>query len=125
MRLKSKQRRYRRRKINPLSDRQRHINRLYAKIKTKWWAVEGQGWCPVMLQIFGQAERVQDVHHMRGTLGTLKIDTRFWLAVSRAGHCWIESNRELARQHGWLAARGDWCKSPFDTGTILLQKVLE
>lgn len=49
-----------------------------------------------------------EIHHVRGRLGPLLLDERHWLAVSRAGHLWIDAFRDEARAKGWLAQRGDW-----------------
>lgn len=49
-----------------------------------------------------------DVHHVRGRAGSLLLDTRYWLPVSRAGHYWIDTHRNEARARGWLAKLGEW-----------------
>ena len=33
--------------------------------------------------------RATEIHHIRGRLGPLLNDERYWLAVSRQGHRWI------------------------------------
>ena len=58
-----------------------------------------------------------EVHHTRGKLGPLLMDERFWIPVSRLGHCWIDSNRDRARSNEWngvpwLCAKGDWNRQP-------------
>jgi len=58
-----------------------------------------------------------DIHHSRGRLGPLLLDQRFWIPVSRAGHIWIDTNRDAARQKEWngvpiLCARGHWNVTP-------------
>ena len=73
--------------------------------------------CPVVVAVPELRYRwpyglpVDDVHHMRGRSGTLLRDKRFWLAVSRPGHDWIERNKEAARELGFLCARGLWGKA--------------
>jgi len=52
-------------------------------------------------------------HHSRGRLGPLLLDERYWIPVSRIGHCRIDAEREWARTQIWngvplLCARGDW-----------------
>ena len=47
-------------------------------------------------------------HHTRGRRGALLLDKRFWVAVSDAGHRWIESNPDKARALGLLCAKGQW-----------------
>jgi len=56
------------------------------------------------------SDAITDVHHMRGRIGNLLHDQRYWLAVSRAGHEWIHRNPAEARKHGWLAEKGEWNK---------------
>jgi hypothetical protein len=38
-----------------------------------------------------------DVHHMKGKIGDLLNDVRWWLPVSRSGHDWCENNPEAAK----------------------------
>jgi hypothetical protein len=61
-----------------------------------------------------------EVHHVLGRLGTLLIDERFWLPVSRRGHAFIHENIYSARIHGWIAATGDWNRCPTDATTTRL-----
>lgn len=44
---------------------------------------------------------VEDVHHMRGREGSLLLDTRYWLAVSRKAHIKITNNPAWARSKGY------------------------
>lgn len=48
------------------------------------------------------------VHHIRGRVGRLLLDERYWLPVSFAGHRWIHDHPEEARRKGWLADGGCW-----------------
>lgn len=52
--------------------------------------------------------KAQDIHHIRGRVGPLLLDERFWLPVSRFGHNWIEQHRQEAQRRGWLAGAGEW-----------------
>lgn len=47
-------------------------------------------------------------HHLRGRVGSLLMDKRFWLPVSAEGHNWIHENMEQARKLGFLCAKGQW-----------------
>lgn len=49
-----------------------------------------------------------DIHHMRGRLGKLLTDERYFMAVCRKAHLWIHDNIELARQRGWICETGKW-----------------
>ncbi len=43
-----------------------------------------------------------DVHHMNRRSGEMLNDQRFWLAVCRQHHHWIETNKREARQMGLI-----------------------
>lgn len=47
-------------------------------------------------------------HHTRGRRGALLLDKRHWVAVSDAGHRWVETNPDKARALGLLCAKGQW-----------------
>lgn len=51
-----------------------------------------------------------EVHHKRGRIQSLLLDTRFWLPVSRSGHDYIHRNPAFAMDNGWLALPGEWGK---------------
>lgn len=46
-----------------------------------------------------------DVHHKAGRSGTLYLDKRFWLAVCRACHMWIETHPKEARELGFSESK--------------------
>lgn len=56
--------------------------------------------CPIYPEL-----KVVDVHHKCGRSGDLLLDTRFWLAVSRKGHIWIELHPKEAREKGYSLPR--------------------
>lgn len=41
-----------------------------------------------------------DCHHKAGRAGDLYLDVRYWLAVCRACHMWIETHPKEARESG-------------------------
>lgn len=102
------------RRIDGTLDTRRSIRaREYKKAKAVWWEKVKMEFCPVMLAIFGLFCPVSpSPHHIRGRLGSLLCDTRYWLACSEAGHRWIHDNPSEARKHGWLAQPGDWNRQP-------------
>ena len=55
--------------------------------------------CPVT------GEKTTEIHHKKGRVGSLFLDTRFWLAVSRKGHKKIEENPEWAKKEGYSLSR--------------------
>ena len=52
----------------------------------------------------------EDVHHVRGRIGRLLRDRRWWKAVCREAHDWIHGNPNLARALELLAEPGQWNK---------------
>jgi len=48
-----------------------------------------------------------DVHHMKGRIGNLLLDERYWIALSREGHKYIEENPEWAKENGYSLNRLD------------------
>lgn len=64
--------------------------------------------CPVVLWLRDVKVKPDQVHHMRGRLGPLLLDQRYWLGVCDEGHRWIDANRAKAREMGWLCKVGDW-----------------
>lgn len=55
--------------------------------------------CPIT------GEKTTDIHHMKGRIGELLINTRYWLAVSREAHILIEQNPEWAKKQGYSLSR--------------------
>lgn len=55
--------------------------------------------CPITGEI------ATEIHHMKGRVGKLLLDDRFWLAVSREGHRRIEENPEWAKEMGYSLSR--------------------
>ena len=53
-----------------------------------------------------------DVHHTRGRVGSLLLNTNYWMAVSRKAHNEIGDNIEWAREKGYIAAKGEWGTEP-------------
>lgn len=81
-----------------------HAKRLFLNDRKNWY-------CAVMEIIEYRSVPATDIHHVRGRIGKLLMDQRYWLAVSRKGHRWIHDNIEEARKRGWIAQRGDWGKA--------------
>lgn len=46
-----------------------------------------------------------DVHHKAGRSGDLYLDKRYWLAVCRACHMWIETHPKEARELGYSLSK--------------------
>jgi hypothetical protein len=110
-------------RIKPVSDTKASERRLYAKEARKFVSeAVGRGErCPVVASIadlrdgnrYGWpiSDKLTEIHHSRGRLGSLLRDQRFWIAMSKAGHRWVHSNIPEARQRGWICEAGQWNKS--------------
>jgi len=46
-----------------------------------------------------------DVHHKRGRIGDLLLDQRYWVALSREGHDYVEDNPIWAKENGYSLDR--------------------
>lgn len=46
-----------------------------------------------------------DIHHKKGRIGELFLDTRYWVALSREGHQHVEDNPEWAKENGYSLDR--------------------
>jgi hypothetical protein len=76
------------------------------------------GRCPVVERVpelrngrkYGHpiCDRVTEVHHQRGRTGSLLLDKRGWIAVSKQGHRWVHQNVQKARELGFICDRGLW-----------------
>ena len=98
------------RRVRAISREMRLVRAQEATLKAEFLALPENRYCPVMAVIFHKPRvRTEDHHHTRGkAFPALRLAVKYWLAVSRFGHDWIERNKEQARQHGWLCAKGKW-----------------
>lgn len=46
-----------------------------------------------------------DIHHKKGRVGSLFLDTKYWVALSREGHQFVEENPEWAKENGYSLDR--------------------
>jgi len=46
-----------------------------------------------------------DIHHKKGRVGNLYLNTQFWIALSREGHKFVEENPEWAKVNGYSLNR--------------------
>ena len=91
---------HRRNPIRRLSKSRAKQMRIYRK-RVKEWLVGKR--CAVYRDLLAT-----QCHHIRGRIGTLLLDERFWFPVSEAGHWLINHRRRLARSKGWLCPIGQW-----------------
>lgn len=46
-----------------------------------------------------------DIHHKKGRIGSLLLDTTFWVALSREGHKFVEENPIWAKENAYSLNR--------------------
>lgn len=115
--------------IRPVSKRKAKRSRAYVKRAAAFVeeAIERGMTCIVVATIaelrngwkYGHpiSARLNEVHHKRGRVGTLEMDERHWMAVSKQGHRWIHAHIAEAMKHGWICEAGLW-NVPDTTPTI-------
>jgi len=92
-------------KRHPQRNRQsENRRRLYSRHATRFIeeARRNGVQCPVT------GGEVNQIHHRNGRLGSLLMDKRFWIPVSREGHRKIHDAPDWARANGLLAHIGEW-----------------
>lgn len=85
--------------IKPVSNKLKKERKFYAVLRVEFLERIENMFCAVYPHL-----RSDQIHHMRGR-GIFLNDTNTWIAVSDAGHKWIESNPKLARERGFTKSR--------------------
>ncbi len=88
--------------LNPIpkvSAKRKVENRKYTIERLRFLAQPENLRCPIT------NERTTDIHHKKGRIESLLLDTRYWLAVSRNGHREIEENPDWAKEQGYSLSR--------------------
>ncbi|QQU04200.1 hypothetical protein [Myroides odoratus] len=85
--------------IKPISDKRKTEIQQYTILRKEFLSDPKNQICPITKQ------PTTDVHHKKGRVGSLFLDTRYWLAVSREGHRIIEENPEWAKENGYSLNR--------------------
>jgi len=84
----------------PKISKKRQVDQLqYSVLRTEFLSKKENQICPITNQ------KTTDIHHKKGRVGSLFLDTRYWLAVSREGHKMIEENPEWAKENGYSLSR--------------------
>lgn len=84
--------------INKVSKKRANELAEYSHKKKKF--LEANPMCSVFPKL-----RATDIHHKKGRVGSLFLDERFWLGVSRSGHKEIEDNPQWAYEMGYSLLR--------------------
>lgn len=86
-------------KIKKVSEKRKAQQIVYNELRRLFLNRPENQICPITKQ------PTTDVHHRKGRVGSLYLDTRYWLAVSREGHQKIEANPEWAYEMGYSLKR--------------------
>jgi hypothetical protein len=81
--------------IKKVSDKRKIENLKYSVLRIEFLGKKENRICPIT------GKETTEIHHKRGRIGILFLETKFWLAVSREGHVKIENNPEWAKEHGY------------------------
>lgn len=71
----------------------------YSVLRTEFLSKPENRICPITKQ------PTTDVHHKRGRVGSLYLDTKYWVALSREAHKFVEENPEWAKENGYSESR--------------------
>jgi len=85
--------------IKKVSDKRALENIIYNSERIKFLQLPENRICPITNQ------PTTDVHHMKGRIGSLLLDKRFWKALSREGHKFVEENPIWAKENGYSLNR--------------------
>lgn len=83
--------------IKKVSQKRQSENKIYLALREAFLA--NNTICPI------NGQKTTDIHHMKGRIGSLFLDTRYWLAVSREGHKFIEENPIWAKENNYSLNR--------------------
>lgn len=84
---------------NKISPKRKIENLKYAAQRIIFLGKPENRICPIT------GKETTEVHHKKGRTGSLFLDERYWLAVSREGHIQIENNPEWAKEKGYSLDR--------------------
>lgn len=99
--IKEKQREKEKPKYSiPKKSEKRKIDEIiYQSERVKFLMLPENKTCPIT------KKPTTDVHHKKGRNGSLYLDKRYWIALSREGHKFVEENPEWAKENGYSLNR--------------------
>jgi hypothetical protein len=86
-------------KIPKVSEKRKVENAKYLVLRIEFLGKPENQKCPIT------GKPTTDVHHSKGRIGSLLLDTRYWIALSREGHKYVEENPEWAKENGYSLNR--------------------
>lgn len=85
--------------IPKISKKKKIENLKYQVLRTEFLGKKENQVCPIT------GKKTTEIHHKKGRVGSLFLDVRYWLAVSREGHKKIEENPVWAKKEGYSLSR--------------------
>ena len=82
-----------------ISKKKKIENLKYQVLRTEFLGKKENQVCPIT------GKKTTEIHHKKGRVGSLFLDVRYWLAVSREGHKKIEENPVWAKKEGYSLSR--------------------
>ena len=92
-------------RINKVSEKRKAENEVYSQLRKVFLERPENKWCPVMKQLKNINTRATTIHHIKGRLGKLLLDTQYWVALSMDGHDYVEKNPLWAKENGFSEDR--------------------
>jgi hypothetical protein len=84
----------------PKVSKKRQVEQLqYQVLRTEFLSKPENKICPITNL------PTNDIHHKKGRVGTLFLNTEFWIALSREGHKFVEENPKWAKENGYSLNR--------------------
>ncbi len=84
----------------PQVSKKRKVEMLqYLVLRTEFLVKKENQVCPITKQ------PTTDIHHKKGRVGSLYLNTTHWVALSREGHKFVEENPEWAKENGYSLDR--------------------
>lgn len=98
--IKAKPKEFKKLKPIPKVSKKRKIeNAKYTVLRIEFLSKPENQICPIT------GKKTTEIHHKKGRIGALLLDTRYWLAVSREGHRMIEENPIWAKENNFSLDR--------------------
>jgi hypothetical protein len=85
--------------INKVSKKKALEDIIYKSERIKFLMLVENRVCPIT------GQEATTIHHKKGRLGNLYLDTKFWVALSMEGHEFVEKNPIWAKENGYSLSR--------------------
>jgi hypothetical protein len=86
-------------KIPKVSQKRKIENLKYSVLRVEFLGKKENQICPIT------KKPTTDIHHKKGRVGNLFLDTKYWIALSREGHKFVEENPKWAKENGYSLNR--------------------